>query len=333
MSSAEVRTHSAFIAELLNPEGCHGQGDLYLNLFIEQIIGKSNEPFVFENVKVEVEKFIGSISEDKETGGFIDILVSSKNDLIIIENKIYAEDQYKQLVRYANYGKSTGKRLFIFYLTLELKDARESSKGDLILDKHYKNITYKTDIINWLSKCIKESSTLPIVRETIIQYSNLLKKLTHQTMNKNMSDEIVEHILKSNNIEAALNIGSNISNLKVSIVEELVKHLNKNEELSDLKISIRFNTPNGKKGNGILFRNDGMKYDVQFYSDNNFEEVYYGISDADDRWVPYGNNIPGTYFKEWEIYSWTNVYEGKQELIEIIIDKVNYLLEEMKLIN
>ena len=36
LSTKEVRTHSAFIAELLNPKGSHGQGDTFLKLFVEQ---------------------------------------------------------------------------------------------------------------------------------------------------------------------------------------------------------------------------------------------------------------------------------------------------------
>ena len=36
LSTSEVRTHSAFLAELLNPEGSHGQGDIFLRLFTYQ---------------------------------------------------------------------------------------------------------------------------------------------------------------------------------------------------------------------------------------------------------------------------------------------------------
>jgi hypothetical protein len=33
----EETTHSRFIAELLNPNGCHGKGVLFLNEFLEKI--------------------------------------------------------------------------------------------------------------------------------------------------------------------------------------------------------------------------------------------------------------------------------------------------------
>ncbi|MBX0332941.1 PD-(D/E)XK nuclease family protein [Pontibacter sp. HSC-14F20] len=35
--SDEVRVHSRFIAELLNPKGSHGQGTLFLNLFLNEL--------------------------------------------------------------------------------------------------------------------------------------------------------------------------------------------------------------------------------------------------------------------------------------------------------
>ena len=35
LNTCEVRTHSAFIAELLDPSGVHGQGDTFLRLFSE----------------------------------------------------------------------------------------------------------------------------------------------------------------------------------------------------------------------------------------------------------------------------------------------------------
>lgn len=38
LTTNEVRTHSAFIAELLNPNGSHGCKHIFLKLFIEEVI-------------------------------------------------------------------------------------------------------------------------------------------------------------------------------------------------------------------------------------------------------------------------------------------------------
>ena len=37
MERKEVKTHSKFLAELLNPKGSHLQGDMFLKLFIEYL--------------------------------------------------------------------------------------------------------------------------------------------------------------------------------------------------------------------------------------------------------------------------------------------------------
>lgn len=107
----EVRTHSAFIAELLDTFGSHGHGDVFLELFLNQQREKQKnytnflklfEKFDSSKSKVSIEKHIGFKNEEETEGGRIDILLSDLKDFIIIENKIYAGDQPKQLVRYQN---------------------------------------------------------------------------------------------------------------------------------------------------------------------------------------------------------------------------------------
>ena len=75
LTSNEVRVHSAFIAELLNPNGSHGQGTIFFKLFIKEL-GLEIE-LREDKVTVEVEKSIGVKTEN--TGGRIDILISKKN--------------------------------------------------------------------------------------------------------------------------------------------------------------------------------------------------------------------------------------------------------------
>lgn len=190
LQSSEVRLHSAMLAELLNPRGSHGQGDVFLKLFIDQF-GINN--FDTKYSLVETEKYVGPINNDYSKGGKIDIVINdSKNRRnIIIENKIYAADGLNQLLRYHNYDKEA----YLFYLTLEGTEPSAFSTGNKI--ENYKTISYKLDIITWLEKCQKEAVTLPIIRESICQYINLLKILTHQTTTKTMFEEIKKAIIQN----------------------------------------------------------------------------------------------------------------------------------------
>ena len=96
--------HSALIANLLDPKGSHGCGDAFLRAFFE--IALKDLAYPFEDCTPPhsyTEYYTGPIAGD--TGGRIDILVKSSHYGLIIENKIYAGDQDKQLTRYDNYGR------------------------------------------------------------------------------------------------------------------------------------------------------------------------------------------------------------------------------------
>ncbi|PTS93781.1 hypothetical protein DBR11_24610 [Pedobacter sp. HMWF019] len=195
LSTMEVRTHSSFIAELLDPEGSHGQKEVFLLLFCDQFdIHNLN----CSNAKVKVEKKISAISEDGNEGGNIDILITDlENNAVIIENKINAIDLEKQLLRYFNYGKTfTQHRLL--YLTLNGTDPSLCSRISL-KNEDFQKGSYSEDVLNWLEKCKEKSVDHPILRETITQYINLIKYLTHQTISSKMSEELISLI--SNNKE------------------------------------------------------------------------------------------------------------------------------------
>ncbi|MDR3266147.1 MAG: PD-(D/E)XK nuclease family protein [Tannerella sp.] len=214
LTTDEVRIHSAFIAELLNPKGSHGQGTIFLELFVKQ--KHLNCDFLdIANAKVTAEENIGKKTETE--GGRIDILITDNNTCIAIENKIYAGDQENQLVRYANYCKKYNPSQLL-YLTLEGKDASDDSAQDKNGDTaKYIRISYEDDIIKWLETCRKESVTFPILREGITHYINLIKLLTNQSTNKAMKEEIVKLLLSPENFEAAGKIEVSLKEARTQI--------------------------------------------------------------------------------------------------------------------
>jgi hypothetical protein len=183
----ENKTHSAFLAELLNPKGSHYQEEKFLRLFL-QIIGKELpregdvESLIakFINTRttfVTTEFSIGKRDDKKKEGGRLDILISNGTHCICIENKIDAIDQKDQIERYQNYNSESNN---VFYLTLKGGDPHQNSKGELEAGEHFFNISYREHILEWLELCLKEVPNLTSVREAINQYIQLIKKLTHQ---------------------------------------------------------------------------------------------------------------------------------------------------------
>jgi hypothetical protein len=230
LTSDEVRLHSKFLAELLNPKGSHGQGSKFLDLFIQQFDIKNVDS---ETSKVDVEKSIGN--KTTTTGGRIDILIEDSNqNAIIIENKIYASDQENQLVRYSNY-KTNSK--IIFYLNLDGSDPSEYSCHGLELDKDFKVISYKDDILTWLENCKKESVSLPLLREGITHYMNLIKHLTGQSTNTTMGKEIRNLLaLTPQNIEMAIKIANSTIGAKSKIQWEFWKQLREEFKSRDITL-------------------------------------------------------------------------------------------------
>lgn len=230
MEHRENDTHSAFLAELLNPDGSHLCGTLFLDLFLQTVAEDSTElhrsslpTLDSASTQVKTEHSIGRRNDTDKTGGRIDIYLLDKNNTsICIENKIYARDQYAQIERYCQHNKGKNK---VYYLTLWGSKPSIESCGTLKEDD-YRIISYKKHIIEWLTLCMKEAHNLPILRETIKQYTLLIKKLTH-TMNNEEEKELFHLILK--NYDEALylveNVNKALSNLKGRIREAVYKQL------------------------------------------------------------------------------------------------------------
>lgn len=200
-------THSSILAEFLNPQSSHSLKNQFLDAFLETI-GKDFTLKDFDTANATVH------TEYVTDNGRIDILIKDhKKNAIIIENKIYACDQPKQLIRYNVYAEGefkdknkdkeeNNKKYQIYYLTLFGSEASEQSAGDVI----YHTISYAETIIQWLDKCIALAVRLPLVRETLIQYSNHIKQLTDQDMNSKNEEEITSLLAKFHDLKAIQSI-------------------------------------------------------------------------------------------------------------------------------
>jgi len=298
MTSNEVKTHSRFIAELLNPKGSHDMGDVFLRLFIEQLNATethfdtdNGETLTrhfhgFSSYKGEsaiVEAYAGKVTETD--GGRIDILVNcSEGRKIIIENKIYAGDQKLQMIRYDTYGRSTGKDYKLIYLTLDGKQPSDESKGALINDHHYACISYQDDIVEWLEKCRKEAVIHTPLRESITQYINLIGYLTGRTSNKDMQESIKSAIIANgNNFKAAELISQSIAASKLHILNLFAENLKSAVEVQRPGIIIQIDPHFGLKHHGMTFSYDpSLRQHLQFSFLGDFKEIYLEIRNIDN---------------------------------------------------
>lgn len=219
LESKEVRLHSSLLAELLKPNGMCGVGNAFQKAFLA-ILGLPENYIVDGRVSVEIS--IGTTTDTE--GGRIDVIMEDGNHAIIIENKIYAQDQPAQLLRYTNFPRDNyphGYRLL--YLTLDGKEASDDSAQGC----PYQCISYKNEIYKWLEECARISFDRPLVRETIRQYINLIKQLTNQSMGTLEDNKLVELVASPEHVDEYLMIINNqtpIENrIRLGFVAEIEK--------------------------------------------------------------------------------------------------------------
>lgn len=182
----EAIAHTPFLANLLNPKETHCQGVLFYNTFLKTVLKDSNlSYFLIQNIheiECESEKCVGEF-------GVIDILIKGKSKsnpfAIIIENKIYALDQFLQLERYYNYLVNTlkykRKHILIFYLNVKSKRPSELSINKKLRDKLIKEkvlipISYVEQINEWLDM-VGQHIKAPRVADMIKQYKQVINHL------------------------------------------------------------------------------------------------------------------------------------------------------------
>lgn len=338
-------THSAILTEFLNPKGTHGLKSKLLECFIKTI----GENFTINGFNCENARIYTEFSTSE---GRIDILIEDekRKKAIIIENKIYANDQLNQLERYDSYAKERYQKgnYQILYLTLDGKEATEQSGKGV----SYLTISYEENIINWLEKCVAIASRFPIVRETIIQYINHLKELTHQDMNNKNKEEITEVLSKIENLRSAKIICQNYSATFDAIIND---HFNPKmeefatqeglkyhyEESGECFVKFYITNPLWQGKCWIGFRLGRYKYyyglcnnlDKYKISTENrkkiHEELYKAgvFSFLESEWWPFYKYIPNLTLDNWE-----NDIINSDNFLNDCIDKTKKILEVMKTI-
>ena len=195
------------LADLLNPKGRHYRGDTYLKYFVEIINEKLKTPLGLDTKNARV-----STEYSTDTKRRIDIVIEDGKIFIPIEVKIYAGDQENQVPDYAKFSslKNVNRNIPVLYLTINGKNPNNANANEYI------NISFETDILKWLNKCLKNSDTektVPI-REILKQLIEAIKSICGKSEDENMKNAINQLIIKSDdNIKAAIAIYEAIESL------------------------------------------------------------------------------------------------------------------------
>jgi hypothetical protein len=208
---SEVGMHSNVIYSLLNPDGLHYQGDLFLKLFIKNVL------------KIEDFGTILFVEAEEATNKNrrIDFTIKSDKYYIGIEMKINASDLDEQISHYYDDLQKKAinglnQKVILYYLTIDGKDANSYSHKNI----KYEKISFKTHILDWIEKCQKEIIDIPNLFYSLENYKNIVKKITNQfKSNIQTFDEFF-----TKDFENLINFTKNH--------DELIKNINYIEELN-----------------------------------------------------------------------------------------------------
>lgn len=236
--SDEVRLHSRFIAALLDVSGKHYQGSLFLELFLSRF-----KPAGFE--------FDAENSSCYREYNNIDIYLTDGSNHIIVENKIHAADQEKQVQRYIEsilYENPDleENRVWFCYLTPKRSQPRGYSLGDKasggfeLVDNRtrlrsntatafYSNIHYKKEIPEWLQCCLNEVSNLKDLSLAIEQYQSVVAKVngTYKSKVMNLEEYLntLSDVRRAEFLSTLISASKALDSLKQTMMDDFFENL------------------------------------------------------------------------------------------------------------
>lgn len=315
---------SQIFAYFLDEKQNHGQGNRFLNEFVETFYEKIN----ISDSEIFCEK---PISEKRR----IDIYIKFKDFTIAIENKIWADDQTNQLKDYASFleEKTKGKYLLLYLNPYGLEPTSlsidEKTKKVLIDQKKIKIVSYKYDIINlinkWLTICEAEN-----VSHFLKEFKKFLeiKFLGKNTLN--MSKELRD-IINNNEpeVQQLVNEYIQIENEILSKLNSVGKELDKISYFDESDIEINkvslFNYENQriykvslKKNRNIIFI-QFVKKGIHLYSHYYLKEGTDTIFNEILAELKINNNIK------------INYNQNSSELIKIFQSQINIVNEGLRI--
>ena len=213
--------NSNLFANFLDIKFKHNGNEIgFAKLFLKYLNEEFGWEFDLENIKIEdIEIKREFPTEDRKR---IDIFIGYKEKFaVIIENKIWADDGYKQLENYYNYVKSQEyDKIYMIYLTpYEREPSEESLSKELYKEKGSKlygkfaNIKH-AEIGYWLEGILKRQEfsflnneeennkyNYKLLKSALIQIIDNEKSISGENEEGDMTEAEIKKVLKENLFE------------------------------------------------------------------------------------------------------------------------------------
>nr|WP_311149695.1 PD-(D/E)XK nuclease family protein [uncultured Prevotella sp.] len=256
----------------------------------------------------------------------IDVALKGKDIFVIIENKVNdAEEMENQIYRYVNdigikkYG-FTLPQIYVLYLNptnrtlpspYSLCDKnKENNVFEALEKEHFKVLSYKYDITDWLRKLSIENE--PHIASALDQYIDFLEnKFYTSPIYQNMNKEIKDFILKELHIEG-LTLQEQITALKNE--QEKVTALL--DSIESLRIELRKEESNRlmREWQSEIEKEISLSQDEHSFGIQLKNQVWLGVWDGYDA----KNNLPywGFQLENYKKIEMPDLLESIKKLIE-----------------
>ena len=209
----EEETHEYMIYSILNYRNSDRRKEFIEQFLISMGIPKS---FLREQWTVEREYYT-------EKHGRLDLFFKPsghRKKCVVVELKVDAEDQPRQLKRYEDYVRVCRYQDYrIIYLTLDGRDPEEQSYEGMVHPEWLMRKSFGEDVLNWLEGCIEICQNKNVDAGFMQQYWILLKKLTEEDK---MGNDVAKLIKSSRELRACLEIEQALHEIKGQILYDFM---------------------------------------------------------------------------------------------------------------
>ena len=144
---------SGIFADLLRPDGSHGQGTTFLRLFLREIDRGRRPAFRRSGDYGSLERCAVYTEYPTHEGRRIDIVLKLEDQWIGIENKPWAVEQDDQLQHYLEFLRQKDAQACVLYLSGNGDDAKTIQDEDHYLTIPYGRTKNGPSVAHWVEKC------------------------------------------------------------------------------------------------------------------------------------------------------------------------------------
>lgn len=199
------------LADLLNPQGQHGQGSLFLSSFLTDVLKRNDfTDLLLAHTQVETEYVI---EKDRR----IDIMIHNSRFAIPIEAKIYAGEQAAQCYDYYETARHSQVIYLTCYGSVPSPLSRTKRDGSDVLPPHnILCISWQDDICGWLTDCL--GAVEEPVKSVVMQYIDAIRLITDHEDRIRMKTNMEILYESSEYFGAALEVEKVIKRAKLHLI-------------------------------------------------------------------------------------------------------------------